>query len=83
MYRLLIRRSAERELRRLHPQERGRILRAIQALAQDPWPPGARKLARAEGWRIRVGDYRVLYTVEGHEVVIYLVGHRRDIYRSL
>lgn len=56
---------------------------AIDALAEDPKPPGAIKLQGREGYRLRVGDYRVLYRVddEAQEVLITRVGHRRNVYR--
>jgi mRNA interferase RelE/StbE len=59
---------------------------AILGLAGDPHPPGSKKLEGAgDLYRIRVGDYRVLYTVEHDRLVVLVVdiGNRRDIYRSL
>ena len=57
---------------------------AIDALASDPFPHGHRKLVGSEAkYRIRVGDYRVVYNVENQELVIFIIriGHRKDIYR--
>jgi mRNA interferase RelE/StbE len=53
------------------------------ALAAEPYPRGCRKLSHGDGWRIRVGDYRIIYTVdEANKVVtVFALGHRRDIYR--
>jgi len=53
------------------------------SLADNPRPQGVVKLSGREGWRIRVGDYRVIYTIDDahKEVVIYAIGHRREIYR--
>jgi len=83
-YELEISRTAERQIRKLDRQARQRILRAVSALAEEPRPPGSRKLTGSEDvFRIRVGDYRVLYSVEHRRliVIVFKVGHRRDVYR--
>lgn len=83
MYRLLIKRSAERDLRRLPRPIFQRINRRLLALGEDPRPPGVRKLKGAlEGWRLRVGDYRVVYLIDdtAQSVTIVRVRHRRDVY---
>ncbi len=84
MYRLSIKRSAEQDLRRLSRVIFQRVNARILALREEPRPPGARKLASPlEGWRIRVGDYRILYQIADTEqmVTIVRVRHRRDVYR--
>jgi len=84
MYALLVGRSAERDLRRLSSAVFERVNERILALREDPRPQGVRKLVGAlEGWRIRVGDYRVLYRVDddAQTVTIVRVRHRRDVYR--
>ena len=76
--------SAARSLKKLPLPIRVRISRAIDALAENPLPPGARKLKGDESsYRIRVGDYRVVYDVLQDVLVILVlrVGHRKDIYR--
>lgn len=76
--------SAAREFRALERQMQRRISTRIDELVHEPFPPGAQKLQGKENhWRIRVGDYRVIYRVEKHRVVIVIVriGHRREIYR--
>jgi mRNA interferase RelE/StbE len=62
-----------------------RISEAIDDLATYPRPPGAKRLVGQNGYRLRQGDYRVLYTVDDQARVIrvYRIGHRRDIYRHL
>lgn len=83
-YRLLVKRGAERDLRRLSPDVFRRVNAAILSLAQNPRPAGTQRLVGdLTGWRIRVGDYRVLYQIndEAREVVIVRVRHRRDVYR--
>jgi len=71
-----------RELRRIDVGPRRRIDAAISALAGNPRPPGCRKLSGSEEYRIRVGDYRVLYEIEDAvlRVLVVEVGHRRDVY---
>ena len=76
---------AVRQLRKLDPPGRRRIQAAIELLAADPRPPGAEKLVGGEGeWRIRTGDYRVVYEIHDDALVVLVlaVGHRREIYRS-
>lgn len=82
-YRVIIPASAERELDKLAPDMRRRILKHILALAQDPRPYGYLKMHGADTYRIRVGDYRVVYSIEDaiRIVTVIEVGHRRDIYR--
>lgn len=76
--------AAERDLRKVHPQMRARIRGAVLRLAVDPRPPGARALKDRPGYlRVRIGDYRVIYTIKDDvlRVVVVRVGHRRDVYR--
>ncbi len=83
-YRLVWKRSAERELRKLPRETVRRLVEAAERLRDDPFPPGARKLHGAEHtWRIRVGDYRLVYSVETGLLVIEVVrvGHRKEVYR--
>ncbi len=81
-YSVHLSRSAERELRRVPPPDLARIWQRIRALEGDPRPPGHRKLAGAEGYRIRQGDWRVIYLVDdaAREGRIVKVGHRREVY---
>jgi mRNA interferase RelE/StbE len=84
MYSVLLERAAEKELSRLSAQVHDRIIAAIQGLANDPRPPGCRKLVgRAHDWRIRVGDYRVIYEIADtvRVVRVHRVRHRREVYR--
>ena len=83
-YRIRISRTAGRQLKKLPPDARARIVRAVQGLAIDPFPTGCRKLAGYDDlFRIRAGPYRVLYSVnDGTLIVVVLkVGHRRNAYR--
>ena len=82
-YTILVVRSAERELAALPRTPHERVVRAIRSLADVPRPRAARKLSYGPGWRLRVGDYRILYRIDDpdQEITIYAVGHRRDVYR--
>ena len=83
-YEIRWRRSAEKELRRIDRPLIPRIVQAVESLAGDPFPQGSQKLHGAESvYRIRVGDYRVVYQVDlnANTVVIDHVRHRREAYR--
>ena len=82
-YELLIKRSAAKELEALPTTPRRRVTAKIQILAIDPRPPGAEKLSGADKYRLRQGDYRVLYEIDdgARTVSIVKIGHRRDVYR--
>ncbi len=83
-YTVLISKRAERDLEALAPPTQNRLRSRIRALADDPFPPGRKKLAgqSAGNWRIRVGDFRVLYTVQQETVTILVlrVRNRKDAY---
>jgi mRNA interferase RelE/StbE len=81
-YRIELRPVAVRALKKLDPPVARRIQGAIALLAEDPRPPAARALRGRPGLRVRVGDYRIIYTVEDDVllVVVVTVGHRRDVY---
>lgn len=83
-YQVSIVRPALKALASLDKTQRRRIQVAIDRLADDPRPPGCRTLKTGVGeMRIRVGDYRVIYTVDDHHLLVLVidVGHRREIYR--
>ncbi len=83
-YRIEVSATAEKQILKLRSNDQLRVLCAINRLADEPHPPGCRKLRRHEDtFRIRVGPYRVLYSVESGRllVIILKVGHRKDVYR--
>jgi mRNA interferase RelE/StbE len=82
-YTVEIKRSAEKEMESLPREVHKRVTAKILTFELNPRPPGSRKLQGTEGYRLRVGDYRVLYTIDdrSHRVVIYSVAHRREAYR--
>lgn len=84
MYQVEFASRAQRMFRNLTADVQRRLDPAIQALSQDPRPPGCKKLSGEEFlWRIRVGDYRIVYQIQDNELLVLVVkvGHRRDIYR--
>ncbi|MBI4512683.1 MAG: type II toxin-antitoxin system RelE/ParE family toxin [Gemmatimonadetes bacterium] len=82
-YRLGIKRSAAKELEELPTKDRRRITRKIQQLGDEPRPPGCEKLSGHERYRLRQGDYRILYEVDDTDrlVTVVKIGHRSDVYR--
>ena len=76
-------RSAAKELERVPLKDRRRIVDRITALAEDPRPAGAERLSGDDKYRIRQGDYRILYEIVDHTLVVTVVrvGHRREVYR--
>ena len=84
MYEVYLERAAERDLRKLPAETFHRIIPRIRALAETPRPPGCRKLTGSDSdWRIRIGEYRVIYEIDdaGKTVRIFRVRHRREAYR--
>ena len=82
-YRLLVTASAAKDIEAVPRQDRRRIIAKISSLANDPRPPGCEKLSRRDQYRLRQGDYRILYQVQDLNLVVVdvKVGHRRDVYR--
>jgi mRNA interferase RelE/StbE len=76
--------AAVRQLRRLPAATRARIVARLAELETNPRPPGAVKLANEELWRIRVGDYRIIYEIHDDRLLVLVVriGHRKDVYRG-
>ena len=85
-YKIEWKRSAEKELRAIDRQDISKIIEAVESLAINPFPSQSRKLHDVEkSYRIRVGNYRVVYQVDrGKGIIsIYHIRHRKDIYRQL
>jgi mRNA interferase RelE/StbE len=76
-----ITRDARKELSRLSSHMQTRIAKAVLALENNPFPHGCKKLKNRDGWRIRVGDYRVLYFVDtkARQIIVGVIGHRREV----
>ena len=75
--------SAARQLRKFDPDIRRRIQAVLELLAADPRPPAATRLVGGTGeWRVRTGDYRVMYEIQDDQLVVLVLrmGHRRELY---
>jgi len=84
MYRVFLERAAEKQLKLLSAKLHDRVIEAVQALVKDPRPTGCRKLTGTDhDWRIRVGDYRIVYEIDdaSREVRVNRIRHRREVYR--
>ena len=83
-YKIEIKKSAGKELKKIQEKDQERIIERIRALAEDPRPLGSKKLSGEEKYRIRQGDYRILYQIFDDTVLVVVVkiGHRRDVYKK-
>ena len=85
-YRIEFLKTAERELAALPQDAQRQIARKLEALRENPRPPGAKLLhAKERFYRLRVGDYRVIYVIESRRLMILVIkiGHRKDVYKTL
>ena len=82
-YSIEIRKKAAKALSRIPEKYRENIITKIKALSTDPHPLGSKNLTSIDGWRIRIGDYRVIYEINDNKLTILVlhIGHRKDIYR--
>ncbi len=82
-YKILFKHSAVKELEDIPKKDIKKIIKRIQSLALNPRPSRAKKLSDQKRYRIRQGNYRIVYSIEDNEftVHIYKIGHRREIYR--
>lgn len=82
-YDLVVKKSAERELRALPKHDLRRMTERLQGLSHNPRPPGCDKLSGHDQYRIRQGDYRIVCAIDdaAHVVTIVKIGHRREVYR--
>ena len=83
-YSVVLKRSAERELRSIPQRDLRRLVERIRRLAHEPRPPGGEKLSGHDRYRVRQGDYRVVYAVDDEQRIVEVVkiGHRREVYRD-
>ncbi|WP_461784492.1 type II toxin-antitoxin system RelE family toxin [Prosthecobacter sp.] len=82
-YNVKILKRARKALNALPVQFQERVTAAISGLAADPRPPGCLRMSGVNSWRIRVGDYRVIYDIEDAVLTVLVIdlGHRREVYR--
>jgi mRNA interferase RelE/StbE len=83
-YSIQFEKRAVRELQKLQKSDQRRLVKAIDALSTDPRPHGSKKLRNTAAYRIRVGDYRVIYELEDGLLTIFIIklGNRRDVYKT-
>ena len=82
-YKIFFKKSVEKDFNSIPKKDLIKILGRIQALAEDPRPPGCEKLTGQQRYRLRQGRYRILYSIQDDELTVWVVkvGHRKDIYR--
>jgi len=82
-FEIQFRASVEKELKKIPQKDQIRILQSIALLSSDPHPPASKKLSGQDRYRLRQGDYRILYEIFDQQLVIVIVkvGHRRDVYK--
>ncbi|MCK5605924.1 type II toxin-antitoxin system RelE/ParE family toxin [Candidatus Pacearchaeota archaeon] len=83
-YKILFKKSAEKELAKIPTQDCKKIVKRIKSLRNEPRPVGTQKLSNNELYRIRQGNYRIVYTIQDNELIIWVIkiGHRREVYRE-
>jgi len=83
MYSIIYKKTSEKELLTVPKEYALKIRDAINRLAANPFPRGSKKLSGADAYRIRIGNYRVIYTVESSRLIILVIkiAHRREVYR--
>ncbi|GAB3306140.1 type II toxin-antitoxin system RelE family toxin [Pseudoclavibacter terrae] len=81
-YQVLVLPAAARAIKKLPPEAKRRIQAVVELLAEDPRPPATKKLTGRPEWRVRTGDYRVLYRIQDDVLTVVIVhaGHRREVY---
>jgi len=82
LYSIVFTKTAQKELKRISQKDQNRIVEKIAKLAREPRPTGCKKLSNDEKYRIRQGNYRILYEIKDQTLVIVVVklGHRRSVY---
>lgn len=83
-YEVILPASVQKQFRKLPSTVSTRLENALLNLEKNPRPAGAKKLRGRDGWRVRVGDYRILYDIQDHQLIVLIIqiGHRRDVYRD-
>jgi mRNA interferase RelE/StbE len=82
-YKIYFKKSVEKDFKVIPKKDLKKILERIEALAEDPRPPGCEKLSGQQRYRLRQGRYRILYSIQDNELTVWVVkvGHRRNFYR--
>ena len=81
-YTVILSRSARKQLEKFSGETEKRILTKLSELESNPCPSGCKKLKNRDAWRVRIGDYRVIYEIHDKvlQVIVVTVGHRREVY---
>ena len=82
-YKIYFKESVEKDIRTIPKKDLRKIILCIKALSKDPRPPGHEKLTGQERYRVRQGQYRIIYSIQEKDLTIWVVkvGHRKDVYR--
>ncbi|UCE53928.1 MAG: type II toxin-antitoxin system RelE/ParE family toxin [Desulfobacterales bacterium] len=82
-YKIFFKRLAVKDLDPIPKKDLQRIIKRIESLAEDPMPAGCEKLSNQDRYRIRQGNYRIVYSIQNKDLTVWVVkiGHRRDVYR--
>lgn len=82
MYQVVIEKQAQKQLAKISPPDYTKIVAALKELAANPRPYSYKKLKGRPGYRIRVGDYRIIYQVKDNVLTVFIliIGHRREVY---
>ena len=82
-YKIVIRKSVRKDMQGIPKKDAQRIISAIQSLAENPHPQGSKKLSAQDRYRLRQGNYRILYEIQDNQLIVCVVavGHRKDVYR--
>jgi len=82
-YKVTVKKSAAKELEAIPKKDLRKIVKRIQSLVENPRPPGSQKLSGQEQYRVRQGDYRIVYSIDDEDSIVDIIkiGHRREIYR--
>ncbi len=82
-YKIFFKKSVEKDLKSAPARDLEKIFERISMLAENPRPPGCEQLTGRERYRIRQGAYRILYTIQDHELTVWIIkiAHRKDAYR--
>jgi len=83
-FEIIFKQSVAKDLRQISKKDIARILKRIEALREEPRPPGVEKISGQEKYRVRQGVYRILYEIRNNELIIVVVkiGYRRDVYST-
>jgi mRNA interferase RelE/StbE len=82
MHQVVIEKQAQKQLAKISPPDYNKIVAALKELASNPRPYGYKKLKGRPGYRVRTGDYRIIYNIEDNILTVYVltIGHRKDVY---